>query len=82
MSLSNFIKKFSIKLVNTAPIDEAISTAGGIKLDAIDANFELKKYTGIYCIGEMLDWDAPTGGYLIQACASMGAYLADHVNKK
>jgi len=82
ISLSNFIKKFSIKLVNTAPIDEAISTAGGIKLDAIDANFELKKYTGIYCIGEMLDWDAPTGGYLIQACASMGAYLADHVNKK
>jgi len=47
----------------------------------IIGNFELKKLPNQFCIGEMLDWDAPTGGYLLQACASMGVYLADCLNK-
>ena len=80
--LVKYIKKFSLEIVETARLDEAISTVGGISLQAIDENFELKKLSNQYCIGEMLDWDAPTGGYLLQACASMGVFLANHLNKK
>ena len=78
--LAVFIKKFPLTIVGSASIDEAISTSGGIHLNAIEANFELKKMKNNFCIGEMLDWDAPTGGYLIQACASMGVHLARHLN--
>ena len=81
-TLAKFIKHFPLKIIGSAPIDEAISTSGGIDLNAIDSNFELKKVKNHFCIGEMLDWDAPTGGYLIQACASMGAYLAYKLNQK
>ena len=80
-TLAKHIKKFPIEILNTASIDEAISTAGGIDLNAISENFELKKMTNQFCIGEMLDWDAPTGGYLLQACASTGVHLAHHLNK-
>lgn len=79
--LAASIKNFPLKIVGSAPIDEAISTSGGIKLNAVDSNFELKKINNQFCIGEMLDWDAPTGGYLIQACASMGVYLAHQLNR-
>jgi predicted flavoprotein YhiN len=48
-------------------------------LGEVDANFMLKKYPGVFCIGEMLDWDAPTGGFLIQACASMAFVLRDYL---
>lgn len=81
-TLANSIKKFPIDITNLAPIDEAISTTGGIDLSSVDPNFELKVMKNHYCIGEMLDWDAPTGGYLIQACVSSGVYLADYLNKK
>ena len=74
------IKKFPLEVLSTAPIDEAISTVGGISLNAVTLNFELKKLPNQFCIGEMLDWDAPTGGYLLQACASMGVFLANHLN--
>ena len=80
-SLANSIKKFSLEIINTATIDEAISTVGGINLDAINKNLELKVLPNQYCIGEMLDWDAPTGGYLLQACASSGVALAKHLNE-
>jgi uncharacterized flavoprotein (TIGR03862 family) len=80
-SLSENIKKFPIEIIGAATIDEAISTVGGIDLTAISENFELKKIPNQFCIGEMLDWDAPTGGYLLQACASMGVQLANHLNK-
>ncbi|MGZ4060932.1 MAG: NAD(P)/FAD-dependent oxidoreductase, partial [Bacteroidia bacterium] len=63
------------------PIDEAISTVGGIALTEIDSNFQLKKLPANYVIGEMLDWDAPTGGYLLQACFSMGYMLAKKLNE-
>ena len=62
-----------IKLTGTAPIARAISTAGGIKLDELDADFMLRRLPGVFAAGEMLDWDAPTGGYLLQACFATGA---------
>jgi hypothetical protein len=81
-TLAKFIKSFPLTIIGSATIDEAISTSGGISLNAIDANFEVKKIKNQFCIGEMLDWNAPTGGYLIQACASSGVYLARQLNKK
>ena len=78
--LSELIKSYPLQLVGFAPIDEAISTVGGISLEEINENLELKKLRNHYCMGEMLDWDAPTGGYLLQACFSMGKYLADKLN--
>ena len=79
--LSQLIRYYPINIVDVAPIDDAISTLGGIDLEEVNANLELKKLPHHYCIGEMLDWDAPTGGYLLQACFSMGRFLADKLNK-
>jgi len=80
--LANLIKHYSVTITDLAPIDEAISTVGGIPFNELTENFELKKLPGAYCIGEMVDWDAPTGGYLLQMCFSMGFYLGDVLNKK
>ncbi len=80
--LSQLIKSYPLTIVDFAPIDEAISTVGGISLDEVNDNLELNKLPGHYCIGEMLDWDAPTGGYLLQACFSMGKFLASRLNAK
>lgn len=74
------IKKFPLQIISLAPIDEAISTVGGISLSEIDEDFQLKKLYDHYIIGEMLNWDAPTGGYLLQGCFSMGFNLAKHLN--
>jgi len=76
------IKQLPFSILEAAPIDEAISTVGGIDLSEIDSNFQLKSIKDTYCIGEMLDWDTPTGGYLLQACFSMGYSLAEHLNAK
>lgn len=81
-TLAGFIKMFPFVITKAAPIDEAISTSGGIDVQEVDASFELKKLKKQFCIGEMLDWNAPTGGYLIQACASMGVFLAHQLNNK
>lgn len=78
--LSEKIKQLPLTITNSAPIDDAISTVGGVSLSEIDNHFQLKKMTDQYVIGEMLDWDAPTGGYLLQACFSMGYNVADHLN--
>ena len=78
--LAGKIKNFQIKIVGPGPLEDAISTVGGVDLTEIDANFQLKKLPGKYAIGEMLDYDAPTGGYLLQSCFSMGKYLADVLN--
>lgn len=75
------IKKLSIILTGIAPIDEAISTVGGVSLVAIDHHFQLKSLPLHYCIGEMLDYDAPTGGYLLQSCFSMGVFVAKELNE-
>jgi uncharacterized flavoprotein (TIGR03862 family) len=79
--LMSKIKKLPLSIKGISPIEEAISTVGGISLDELDADFQFKKLPNHYAIGEMLDWDAPTGGYLLQACFSMGSYLANHLNQ-
>lgn len=66
------IKSLAIPVTGLRSLEEAISSIGGIALDMIAADFSLKAFPDIYVIGEMLDWDAPTGGYLLQACFSMG----------
>jgi uncharacterized flavoprotein (TIGR03862 family) len=80
--LSALIKRFPIALQNPRPIDEAISTVGGVDRNELDENLQLIKLPKHYCIGEMIDWDAPTGGYLLQACFSMGYYLANYLNEQ
>ena len=79
--LSKKIKNFPLEITGLSILNEAISTIGGIELDAVDSHFQLHKIPSQYCIGEMLNWDAPTGGYLIQGCASMGVYVAQKINK-
>jgi uncharacterized flavoprotein (TIGR03862 family) len=81
-SLAHYIKKLPLTTTAAAPINEAISTVGGIALTEIDTAFQLKKLPRHYVIGEMLDWDAPTGGYLLQACFSMGYCLANEINRQ
>jgi uncharacterized flavoprotein (TIGR03862 family) len=78
--LASSIKKLPLSIKSMAPIEESISTVGGMALNELDADFQFKKLPNHYAIGEMLDWDAPTGGYLLQACFSMGSYLAHHLN--
>ena len=79
-TLAARIKNFPLTLVGKEEIDKAISTKGGISLDELDENYQLSKMPDSYCIGEMLDWNAPTGGYLLQGCFSMGHQLALQLN--
>jgi hypothetical protein len=78
--LAATIKSVPITIHAADALDKAISTLGGIALDEVDANLQLKKIPNAYAIGEMLDWYAPTGGYLLQGCFSMGFVLAKHLN--
>ncbi len=66
------IKALPLKLLRARPLDEAISTAGGVALSALDPALMLKSMPGVFCAGEMLDWEAPTGGYLLTACFASG----------
>jgi predicted flavoprotein YhiN len=75
-TLARHIKGAPITLTGTAPIDRAISTAGGVALDAVDENLMLKAMPNVYAVGEMLDWEAPTGGYLLQATFATAAAAA------
>jgi uncharacterized flavoprotein (TIGR03862 family) len=70
--LAAAIKAVPLRLVATRPLDEAISSAGGVVLDAIDDRLMIKALPGVFCAGEMLDWEAPTGGYLLTACFASG----------
>ena len=70
--LAAAIKALPITLVAARPIDEAISTAGGVLFEAIDQNLMLEQLPGVFCAGEMLDWEAPTGGYLMTASLASG----------
>lgn len=70
--LAHFIKNLPIPLIATRPLDEAISSAGGVTFESLDENLMLKTMPGVFCAGEMLDWEAPTGGYLITACMASG----------
>ena len=71
--LAALIKAVPLVLTGTAPIARAISTAGGVAFDAVDEHFMLKARPGVFVAGEMLDWEAPTCGYLLQACFATGA---------
>ncbi len=70
--LGNAIKSLPITLTAARPVTEAISTAGGIKLEAMTRGLMLTELPGVFCAGEMLDWEAPTGGYLLTACFASG----------
>jgi len=73
------IKDFPIKITSFRPIDEVISTAGGVSFAELSNSLELLKYPHVFCVGEMLDWEAPTGGYLLQACFSSGVWVSDNI---
>lgn len=66
------IKALPVKLVAARPIDEAISSAGGVSFEALDQRLMIRTMPGVFCAGEMLDWEAPTGGYLLTACFAGG----------
>lgn len=70
--LCSHIKALTVRLIATRPIDEAISSAGGIAFEALDENLMIRSMPGVFCAGEMLDWEAPTGGYLLTACFATG----------
>jgi predicted flavoprotein YhiN len=70
------VKAVRLRLVGVAPIDRAISTSGGIALDEVDDRFMLVRRPGTFVAGEMLDWEAPTGGYLLQATLSTAVAAA------
>ena len=75
------IKSLSIQVESLRDIEESISTVGGINIKELNPDFSLKKYPKIYCIGEMVDWDAPTGGFLLQGSFSMGYYAGKSICK-
>jgi uncharacterized flavoprotein (TIGR03862 family) len=75
--LAAAIKALPLTVAAARPIDEAISTAGGVRFDALDEHLMLRAMPGVFCAGEMLDWEAPTGGYLLTACFSTGRAAAD-----
>lgn len=76
-SLPRLIKSLPIRLIAPASIERAISSAGGLRADALNASLMLHDHPGVFAAGEMLDWEAPTGGYLLQACFSTGVAAAD-----
>jgi uncharacterized flavoprotein (TIGR03862 family) len=76
-NLPALIKTLPIRLLAPAPIGRAISSAGGIRIDALDGTLMLRDRPGVFAAGEMLDWEAPTGGYLLQACFSTGVAAAN-----
>ena len=79
--LANYLKNLPITLIATNDINRAISSAGGIKKESFDDNFMLKNLAGVFAMGEMLDWEAPTGGYLLQACFSTAVRASKGVLK-
>ncbi len=72
--LATFIKDLRVTLLSTRPLEEAISSAGGVRFEELDERLMLKSMPGVFCAGEMLDWEAPTGGYLLTACFSTGRW--------
>lgn len=79
--LAQLIKNLTFKIDNLRPLDDVISSIGGVGKESLNENFSLKEYPTIFCCGEMLDWDAPTGGYLIQGCVSTGYFVGNEIDK-
>ena len=78
-ALALAIKALPVRLKAARPMQEAISTAGGVQREALTAGLMLKACPGVYCAGEMLDWEAPTGGYLLTACLASGWRAAQDI---
>ena len=72
-TLAARIKRLPLRLLRTRPLAEAISSAGGVRLEAMHDDLMLRELPGVFCTGEMLDWEAPTGGYLLTACFASGS---------
>jgi predicted flavoprotein YhiN len=81
-ALATHIKALPVSLRRPRPLAEAISTAGGVALQAMDPDLMLAARPGVFCAGEMLDWEAPTGGYLLTACLASGQQAAKGVLKR
>jgi uncharacterized flavoprotein (TIGR03862 family) len=79
--LATALKALPITLAATRPIDEAISSAGGVRWEGLDSGLMLKTRPGLFCAGEMLDWEAPTGGYLLTACLASGVVAGEGVRR-
>ncbi|WP_295476502.1 TIGR03862 family flavoprotein [uncultured Pseudomonas sp.] len=77
--LAASIKALPLQLLRTRPLDEAISTAGGVRFEAMNEHLMLNALPGVFCAGEMLDWEAPTGGYLLTACFASGRTAAQGI---
>jgi hypothetical protein len=77
--LAAAIKALPLRLVATRPLDEAISSAGGVRFEDMDEHLMLRAAPGVFCSGEMLDWEAPTGGYLLSACFASGKAVGEGV---
>lgn len=80
-ALAGLIKALPLLITGVRPIERAISTAGGIRFDALDDSLMLNALPGVFCAGEMLDWEAPTGGYLLQACFATGIAAAEGIHR-
>lgn len=80
--LAKAIKEFSIGIKGFRPIDEVISCAGGVAESEISESGELNRFPNVFVAGEMIDWDAPTGGYLIQGCVSSGVVAGKEIRKR
>ncbi len=80
--LAHFIKNVPLNFLRPRPLSESISAKGGIRWDELDDGLQLRKFPNVYCIGEMVDWDAPTGGFLIQGSVTQGAWCAQEILKK
>ena len=75
-ALARAIKAAPLRLTGMRPLERAISSAGGVERSAVDEGLMLRAVPGVYAVGEMLDWEAPTGGYLLQACFATGVHAA------
>ena len=75
-ALARAIKALPVTVLSARPVEEAISTAGGVPFEALDGTLMLAPLPGVWCVGEMLDWEAPTGGYLLTACCATGRAAA------
>jgi uncharacterized flavoprotein (TIGR03862 family) len=81
VALAQLVKAMPVIITGVRPIDRAISTAGGIRFEAVTEHLMLKAMPGVFCAGEMLDWEAPTGGYLLQGCFATGMAAARGIDR-
>lgn len=82
LNFAGLVKSLTIAVHSLRPLDEAISSVGGLDPEEVNPDFSLKKFPKIFVAGEMLDWDAPTGGFLLQACFATGHFAANCLQKK